>query len=280
MQTRKYLKFPNYLLYKFLSPMAYIKLSSRVIPFLDSRRRGSQTQFSKEGDLYKVHYADSNFLFNSPFKVGRFLFPKKRFGDLVFAKYSDDDLYVEEGDIVIDIGANIGEFSVASAKIAKTVISIEPDNSAYRCLVENTSQFTNVTCREYAVTEHDGEFEFYISSGTSDSSLLKPTTGSQHTTQILGRTLTSIMSEQVISKVDFLKLEAEGYEPEILQGAGSALRSVRKISIDASPERYGESTHEKCIEILLEAGFSVWRSGWMVFGRNKNVIALTTLDTA
>lgn len=271
MEIRRYLKLSNHLLYKLLPPIAYIVLASKVIPLLDSRRRGSGAKFSKHGNLYKVNYSGSEFLFNSQFKVGRFMFPDKEFGDLVFERYTVSDVIVESGDIVIDVGANIGEFSYSAAKIARKVISVEPDASAYRCLSENVKKLDNVSCNDYAVTEHDGEFDFYLSSGTSDSSLLEPSSGTQRTERVKGRTLRSIMLQHGISQVDFLKLEAEGYEPEILQGAGSALRAIRKVALDASPERYGEPTHEKCMEVLAAAGFSVWRVGWIVFGINPEI---------
>ena len=277
MKFRKYLQPMNFLAYKLLPPMTYVKLAEIFIPLFDKKRRNSGVKFSKKDDVFIVEMRGGEYVFNSQFKVGRFLFPEEEFGLLVLNRYSDEDIFVEDGDVVIDIGANIGEFSVASARVARKVLAIEPDRSAYRCVVENTENLDNVVCRDVAVSECDGEFDFYMSPGTSDSSLLKPRVDSQLVTKVKGQTLLSIMRDHEISIVDFLKLEAEGYEPEILEGAGSALRSVRKIAIDASPERYGEPTYERCMEVLLAKGFSVWRKGWIVFGRNNDVVPIENI---
>ena len=72
-----------------------------------------------------------------------------------------------------------------------------------------------------------------------------------------------------IPRVDFLKIEAEGYEPEILEGATEVLHCVRKIAVDASPERRGKSTLSECRAILERAGFNVYERNWMLFGSRK-----------
>ena len=51
---------------------------------------------------------------------------------------------IKPGDVVLDLGANIGLFSRKAAKIAGKVISVEASPEHFACLVENTSEFNNI----------------------------------------------------------------------------------------------------------------------------------------
>ena len=65
------------------------------------------------------------------------------------------------------------------------------------------------------------------------------------------------MREYGLGKVKLLKLEAEGAEPEILLGAGDALKQVEYISADLGPERglSQETTAATVINFLLARDF-------------------------
>jgi hypothetical protein len=52
-----------------------------------------------------------------------------------------------------------------------------------------------------------------------------------------------------------IKCEAEGYEPEILESAGSQLRQAAYVIVDAGPERRGCSTVDRVIQLLELQGF-------------------------
>ena len=209
--------------------------------------------------------------FNSAFKIGRYLYRDHKDGvkAAMLQKYSNSDVVVERGDVVIDIGANVGEFSLAAASQGAHVIAVEPDPSAYRCLELNTKNEGNVTCTQALIAERKCTKTFYISSKFSDSSVVAPTASWSEKQEVEAVDLNGLMEANGIEVVDFLKLEAEGYEPEILSGAKPVLKRIRKIAIDGSPERSGEATASACVEILKSSGFAVWQSGWNVFALQK-----------
>ena len=60
--------------------------------------------------------------------------------------YENFDCVINEGDVVVDLGANIGLFSVRAAQTASKVIAVEASTEAFSCLVENTRDFENVEC--------------------------------------------------------------------------------------------------------------------------------------
>ena len=264
---RRALRSLNALAFRGLPPMAYVGLAARAIPLVDPARRGSGVRFARDGARYLAHRPDGTYAFNSAFKVGRFLYPGEAFGARILARYASGAVAVAPGDVVVDIGANIGEFSVAAGRTAARVLALEPDPSAFDCLARNTAAQDHVTPRAVAVTEADGPVTFYLAPGTSDSSLLRPEIVAD-AREVEGRRLATLMAEEGLSRIDFLKLEAEGFEPEILRASVEVLPCVRKVAVDASPERHGAPTGAACVEILRAQGFEVWQEGWMVFALN------------
>ena len=52
-----------------------------------------------------------------------------------------------------------------------------------------------------------------------------------------------------------LKIDAEGHEPEVLLGGEKVLENVKWITIDAGPERLGETTTNQVVEVLSRNNF-------------------------
>ena len=58
-------------------------------------------------------------------------------------------------------------------------------------------------------------------------------------------------------RIAVLKVEAEGFEPEVLRGADQTLQRTDVVTVDAGEEREGKSTAPECVNILLKAGFEL-----------------------
>ena len=56
-------------------------------------------------------------------------------------------------------------------------------------------------------------------------------------------------------KIDLLKIEAEGFEPEVLIGFNSFFKKIKYIALDCGPERGGSTTYTECAGILEKAGY-------------------------
>ena len=57
--------------------------------------------------------------------------------------------------------------------------------------------------------------------------------------------------------IRLLKIEAEGFEPEVLAGASEAISRTEYIAIDAGPERGGENTVAQTLNLLSDAQFEI-----------------------
>jgi len=101
-----------------------------------------------------------------------------------------------------------------------------------------------------------------------DSSFLGPHDKGDKSVRVPVITVERVIERHRLEKIDFLKVEAEGFEPEILAGAGKRLKEVSKIAIDCGPERFGKPTFAECETILKDSGFRIWRRepDWMLFG--------------
>lgn len=262
----------NRMLFNSVPDWLYLRLALNLIPLLDERRRGMATRVERFDGGFVARNETGTWHFNSAFKIGRYLYKDARNGiaSAMLNKYSDGSVQVEQGDLVVDIGANVGEFSVGAAEKGAHVIAIEPDESAFRCLERNTSALENITCEAALIGDLDGSKLLYLSPAFSDSSVIPPTEKWSETREVRSLTLASLMRNHHTETIDFLKVEAEGFEPEILQAAKDVLPKIRKIAIDASPEREGRPTDKACSALLSANGFDVWQRGYMVFALNRS----------
>jgi FkbM family methyltransferase len=178
--------------------------------------------------------------------------------------YGADKLNFSDGDTVIDVGANIGEFGLyVKSRCAMTnVISIEPEEGARICCNFNNYDGKELTL-DLAVWNQKGEFPLYLDAGGASSSLIASKNGMSE--RLIGTvTLDDLISSLHLEKILLIKIEAEGGEPEVLMGGKSLLMMTHFVALDVGPERgiNRDSTSRQCIEILEDLGFIIkWQSG-------------------
>ncbi len=176
-------------------------------------------------------------------------------------EYLVDHIPIEGGDIVIDVGANIGEFSVAVADSQNLrIIAVEPDPKECTALIEN---LRGTLCEIYQcpLWSQAEELYFYPSNETGDSSLIRQSLESkpvQRSALPLDDILESSGHINGNEPIKLLKLEAEGAEPEVLQGVKENLHRIVYVTVDVGAERglKKESTLVPVLNILMEAGFT------------------------
>lgn len=175
----------------------------------------------------------------------------------LLASYMISDFELNRDDVVIDCGANYGDLFLAlSDKIKPSnYFSFEPGEDEYKCLKKNARDGNNFNV---ALSNETGEQDFFVSSSGGDSSLIEPKTF----TDIIKsstKTLDSVIVDNNIKRIKLLKLEAEGFEPEILEGAMQSLSICEYVAIDGGNERgvNEEETFSVQTNILLKNGFEM-----------------------
>lgn len=188
----------------------------------------------------------------------------------------DGFVEVDTDDIVVDVGAHVGSFTMAVADSADRVVAIDPTASVNPYLERNTAGMDNVEVVGMAAWNCSEEIDIKTSEEANENSILTPDTGETGSSfAVRADTLDSILSDLEVESVDFLKLEAEGVEVEILRKALEDSIKIDKIAVDVTPERDGESPDAEVRALLEGNGFTVRRKDsarfWgdsILFGKN------------
>ena len=184
------------------------------------------------------------------------------FDEHLLKKYTHKEVSIKDSDVVIDCGAFAGGFTVAAAKAgAKEIISIEPSSSNFQCLELNLQlhSVNNAETVNIALGKEPGVGQLNLARSGCDNSILAPdknALGVSETVKI--NTLENIILEYHINPDNlYLKVEAEGFEPEILKGLGKI--RPRVIVVDVTPERDGESPRDEIELILSSYGYKTFK---------------------
>ena len=160
---------------------------------------------------------------------------------------------INEGDLVIDVGANIGELGVHVNRRGGEYWAYEPDPAAFSALLENV----HGSLFQVALSDKQETGVFYLDPANGDSSLFKPAKCDETITLQTVTLDSHLASMSCNRRIRLLKVEAEGMEPEVLRGARKTLRNVDFLAIDSGPERGGNSTLPSVMQVLEKHTFEL-----------------------
>lgn len=220
-----------------LFSIIYFIASKTILKLLLFLFKLSVSNFNKVY-VKKIEYKDFNFLIE--------INPKNGFLD---AQIHANGLYephivevmkenIRPDSVCIDIGANIGHHTVLMARFAKNghVHAYEPipeiRQQLERTLTHN--RITNVSIHQTALSDTDKESVLYLRTGNIGGSSLV----SGKDTEELPVRLTTLDNEN-LGRVDFMKIDVEGYEYHVLKGADILIQKNRPIIVfEWSPVYY------------------------------------------
>tara|TARA_Y100000741_G_C18259333_1_gene560065 strand:+ start:1779 stop:2663 length:885 start_codon:yes stop_codon:yes gene_type:complete len=207
--------------------------------------------YRKDG---KIFYSDKNYVKKT--SSGREIaFPNKRVlrlvnkFDLQVQKFREayllDSVPVTNNDTIIDCGANIGELNLSYKErgISLNYIAFEPEKSVFNCLETNNKEDNNELFN-IGLSNKNGIKKFYLDTEGGNSSFVK--FGSEEYNEIEVARLDKIIP--LDKQIKLLKIDAEGYEPEVLDGAKNILPNIEYISVDFGGER-GANEEMTIIEV-------------------------------
>jgi FkbM family methyltransferase len=174
---------------------------------------------------------------------------------------------------VLDVGANIGQYSMKLRKYgyAGKIISFEPQSKTFQILQENSKKYKNWTVYHCALGAENKTAEINISENTESSSLMEikdihvsaaPTAKYVGKETITIKRLDSIYDElQLQNHNVFLKIDTQGFEMEVLKGAENVLNKIVGLQLELSiTELYNNETlYDEIIAYLKQKGFGLYQ---------------------
>lgn len=186
----------------------------------------------------------------------------------------------KNGDVIIDIGAHIGTFSIlASSKIGEgKVYSIEASQDSFNLLRINVAlnQIMNISIHHLAMSDKQGTCTLYHDKGNWGHSTVKKLSRSHEI--VKAETMSAFFEDNNITECNFLKLNCEGSEFPIILGTPSyILKTIGVILVLYHCDLWSSNTESDLISHLLSSGFHCVirekseKRGWII-GTNTNML--------
>jgi FkbM family methyltransferase len=171
-----------------------------------------------------------------------------------------DLMSIKKNDIIIDIGAHVGYFTLYASNIAKEgkIYAFEPTNQTYQILKENIklNKLKNVKTTNCGVLDQVGTATLYSDEENSISnSMFKSNNKKIEKINVIN--ITKIIEDNDINKINLLKLDCEGAEFLILMELSNVeIKKIEKISVEVHLD-LSERKIEDLENFLKEKGFKV-----------------------
>ncbi len=159
---------------------------------------------------------------------------------------------IRAGDVVLDCGASIGDFTRAAlAKGARLVVAVEPAPEHIECLRRNLKaeiEAGRVIIYPKGVWDKDDVLEFNVDpKNTAANSFVIQRDGS-HKVRLPLTTIDKLAAELKLDRIDFIKMDIEGAEPNAVRGAAE---SIRKWKPRLALSTYHAPDHPRLIPSLV-----------------------------
>ncbi len=192
---------------------------------------------------------------------------------------------------VIDVGANVGQFTIAAAMTFPDVEihSFEPIPECVAVLKGNTQALSVVKVYPVALGERIDRCRFRVNSHSQSSSMLTlakshldafPNEREVRTIDVEMTTLDAVFADVELKSPILLKLDVQGYEAKTIAGGLRTLKRCDYVVMEASlqPMYEGELRFTEILSLMMQQGYEFLRPvGWLTEGRTSEVLQLDAL---
>ena len=187
----------------------------------------------------------------------------------VFGKLDTETIKnsIKTGDIVVDLGANIGYYTLIAAKLVGDkgkVFAFEPEPRNFEILKKNVeiNGYHNVILEQKAVSDIHEKINLYLSKGIGTHSIKSNKNTTMQTIQTESVRLDDYFSDlNLTDKINFIKIDVEGAEFRVLNGMNIILKQSKhlKIFTEFARDLIIESGTEPkdMLELLFNNGFKI-----------------------
>lgn len=146
--------------------------------------------------------------------------------------------HVESGDVFLDVGAHAGLYTILAAKKSAQIYSFEPNPVNLRYLQENIkiNGFENITVVSKAVSNVSGVFQLYFSKEETALSSGVRQNDREESLCVESITLDGVASVYGWKNVKILKIDTEGNDLKVLEGATETLKKCKFVIVEDNSE--------------------------------------------
>jgi FkbM family methyltransferase len=176
--------------------------------------------------------------------------------------HRDIALHIQtDSPILFDVGANIGQTIDAFRYRwpSASILSFEPSPKTFAAI--KSSHAARAELYQLAFAERRGTMDFHVTSKHSVNDSLLPMPGDEgHTVQVEARTIDDFCAEHAIDRIDYLKIDTQGYDLNVLKGAAGMLaaKNVRAFSVEITFHQMYEG-QPRYHEVLAHADSTGYR---------------------
>lgn len=166
------------------------------------------------------------------------------------------------GENVIDCGASVGYFSLLASRNGCSVIAVEPNPETYGIFKRNISSngIRNIQLINVALGNNEGKTALFVPTNSIGSASIHQKWVNPYLNEMVTRFNVEVTTIDRIAAnlqiINWLLIDVEGSEYELLRGGSETLKRVRNIIIEVS-----HTNTEKVPKLLLESGFRPVISG-------------------
>lgn len=188
--------------------------------------------------------------------------------------YTPKNFKINKNDVVFDIGTHIGSFSLFAAKHASEgkVFSFEPLPINFEMFKKNISlnKIKNITPINAAVSFKSGSQKLFLYEGTHTGSSSLYVRNSDKFVKIKTVTLANMFKKYNIKRVNFMKIDCEGAEYDILFNLPKDIfNKIDKISMEYH-DHINEHRHPELMKFFKDNNWKAILDGEFIYAKNMN----------
>lgn len=173
---------------------------------------------------------------------------------------------LEAADAFVDVGANVGFYTCVAAKLQKPCLTVEPHPYNLHCLYRNIRENHLTGVEVYPIALSDRANVMTLHGGGQGASLMKGYAGIIHNYEftVPVNTLDNVLGNRFIEKRLVIKVDVEGHEWEVLNGAARTINStlrpswIVEISLTENMEDGVYPRYEEVFDLFWRAGYECW----------------------
>ena len=175
------------------------------------------------------------------------------------------------GDVLVDVGANIGVFSVLGSRLvgsAGRVVAIEASPAFHRRVLQHAelNQCDNIRAVNVAVSDERKKLTFVLaSSNNMGANSIVPYDGpAESTFEIEALPLAEVLEPDEVARARVIKIDVEGAEGSVVRGLAPLLAELRpdvEIAVEITPDRMAQlgDSADELLETMRKHGFHMYR---------------------